>query len=48
MDKEELLRKVNALAALAQRSFCIIDTEYDEPQPELDCEEPVEDCPSGL
>lgn len=33
------------LDALAQSGFKAESVEYDQPQPEIDCEEPLEDCP---
>lgn len=33
------------LAALTERGFHYESTEYDQPQPELDSKEPLEDCP---
>lgn len=33
------------LTALTERGFTYESTEYDEPQPEVSCEEPLEDCP---
>lgn len=33
------------LEALGQRGFHYESTQYDEPQPEIDCEESLEDCP---
>lgn len=41
-DSEEIER---VLAALAEHGFTYESAEYDEPQPELDGEEPLEDCP---
>ncbi|MEA4853865.1 MAG: virulence protein [Christensenella sp.] len=43
-DNEEIDK---VLAALAQRGFCCAGTEYDQPQPEIEDEEPQEDCPSA-
>jgi len=33
------------LEALAERGFHYESTEYDQPQPDISCEEPAEDCP---
>ena len=41
-DSEEIER---VLEELGQRGFHCESSEYDEPQPEIDCEEPLEDCP---
>lgn len=41
-DSEEIER---VLEELNQRGFRCENAEYDEPQPEIDCEEPLEDCP---
>lgn len=41
-DSEEIER---VLEKLGQRGFHYTGSEYDEPQPEIDCEEPLEDCP---
>lgn len=41
-DNEEIDK---VLSALAQRGFQRTGTEYDQPQPEIECEEPQEDCP---
>lgn len=41
-DSEEIER---LLEKLEQRGFHFESAEYDEPQPEIDCEEPLEDCP---
>ena len=41
-DSEEIER---ILVELDQRGFHSEGSEYDEPQPEIDCEEPLEDCP---
>lgn len=41
-DSEEIER---VLDELDQRGFHCESAEYDEPQPEIDCEEPLEDCP---
>ena len=41
-DNKEITK---VLAALAQRGFCCTDTEYDQPQPDIEDEEPQEDCP---
>lgn len=41
-DSEEIER---VLEELDQRGFHCESAEYDEPQPEIDCEEPLEDCP---
>ena len=41
-DSEEIER---VLEELDQRGFHCESADYDEPQPEIDCEEPLEDCP---
>lgn len=41
-DSEEIER---VLGELDQRGFHSEGAEYDEPQPEIDCEEPLENCP---
>ena len=41
-DSEEIER---VLEELDRRGFHSESSEYDEPQPEIDCEEPLEDCP---
>jgi len=41
-DSEEIER---VLAALRERGFHYESTEYDQPQPDISCEEPAEDCP---
>lgn len=41
-DSEEIER---VLEELDQRGFHCESSDYDKPQPEIDCEEPLEDCP---
>lgn len=41
-DSEEIDK---VLTALAQRGINCTGTEYDQPQPEIECDEPQEDCP---